>query len=255
MAFKLGDKRVNPLKSRGFMNASPFKSNGNTMAFANGEPEGEKPKEVLVSSISNVEKVGEQKTPEELAAEKARLQKLADETQESQSVTFDYGKGGSAESVWKTLSDEEKAKFGSVENFRKETDAYNKKMSQTVSADPNAIKEAKVNPRQVAKPTAAEVGQNLKNQLILQFRGKKVYDSETEKMRPYTEAEIMDQLARGQGNQNLYAQYNEHMAGMKAANAENKSTIGVTGDQQELDTVVAEQLEDKTNQSNTVNNE
>lgn len=42
MAFKLGDKRVNPLKSRGFMNASPFKSNGNTMAYANGEPEGDK---------------------------------------------------------------------------------------------------------------------------------------------------------------------------------------------------------------------
>ena len=38
MAFKLGDKRVNPLKSKGFMNANPFKSNGNTMVYANGEP-------------------------------------------------------------------------------------------------------------------------------------------------------------------------------------------------------------------------
>jgi hypothetical protein len=42
MAFKLGDKRVNPLKSKGFMNADPFKSNGNTMVYANGEPEGNK---------------------------------------------------------------------------------------------------------------------------------------------------------------------------------------------------------------------
>jgi hypothetical protein len=44
--FKLGSPRVNPLKSRGFMNNSPFTSNGNTMAYNNGEPEGDdkKPK-------------------------------------------------------------------------------------------------------------------------------------------------------------------------------------------------------------------
>ena len=88
----------------------------------------------------------------------------------------------------------------------------------------------------------------------MQFRGKKVYDSATEKMRPYTEEEIMQGQA-GPLDPQLFAAYNEHMAGMEAANAENKSTIGTTGDQQELDNVVAEQLEAKKNQSNTVDKE
>jgi len=38
MAFKLGDKRTNPLKSKGFMNTSPFTSSGNTMAYVIDPP-------------------------------------------------------------------------------------------------------------------------------------------------------------------------------------------------------------------------
>lgn len=38
MAFKLPSKKVNPLKSKGLLNKSPFKANGNTMAYNNGEP-------------------------------------------------------------------------------------------------------------------------------------------------------------------------------------------------------------------------
>jgi hypothetical protein len=34
MAFKLGDKKFT-LKSKGLLNMSPFKANGNTMAFNN----------------------------------------------------------------------------------------------------------------------------------------------------------------------------------------------------------------------------
>ena len=38
MAFKLGNKRPNVLKIKGLLNNSPFKANGNTMAYANGGP-------------------------------------------------------------------------------------------------------------------------------------------------------------------------------------------------------------------------
>ena len=41
--FKLGSPRVNPLKSRGFMNNSPFTSNGNTMAYNKEGEDKEKP--------------------------------------------------------------------------------------------------------------------------------------------------------------------------------------------------------------------
>ena len=38
MAFKLNDPRPNVLKSKGLLNDSPFKANGNTMAYNTGEP-------------------------------------------------------------------------------------------------------------------------------------------------------------------------------------------------------------------------
>ena len=41
--FKLGSPRVNPLKSRGFMNNSPFTANGNTIAYNKEEEETNKP--------------------------------------------------------------------------------------------------------------------------------------------------------------------------------------------------------------------
>lgn len=41
--FKLGSPRVNPLKSRGFMNNSPFTGNGNTMAYNKEGEETDKP--------------------------------------------------------------------------------------------------------------------------------------------------------------------------------------------------------------------
>tara|TARA_R110002050_G_scaffold115014_1_gene230972 strand:+ start:73 stop:711 length:639 start_codon:yes stop_codon:yes gene_type:complete len=43
MAFKLPSEKVNPLKSKGLLNKSPFKANGNTMAYNNGDPTTSKP--------------------------------------------------------------------------------------------------------------------------------------------------------------------------------------------------------------------
>ena len=43
MAFKLPSKKVNPLKSKGLLNKSLFKANGNTMAYNNGDPTTSKP--------------------------------------------------------------------------------------------------------------------------------------------------------------------------------------------------------------------
>jgi len=274
MAFKLGDKRVNPLKSRGFMNASPFKSNGNTMAYANGEPEGGpegKPKEVLVSSISNVEKIGEKKTPEELAAEKARLQKIAEETGQSQETIFEYGKGGSAESVWKTLSDAQKAQFGTVENFRKETDAYNERMSQTVNADPNKKPETKVNPRNVLKKADVKdktIGTKLTTQEVdkgdrtqKQFEEVPIYTNrynrQTKQMEKVITGYRQQEIKGSGGDKILTEQQNrEAVATTKddKANAELDQNVVISsqGDKDQVDQAVEEQLEAQKNQGKTV---
>lgn len=251
MAFKLGDKRVNPLKSRGFMNASPFKSNGNTMAYANGEPEGGpegKPKEKLVSSTSETTKIGEEKTPEQLAAEKARLQKIADETNESQETIFEYGKGGKAEDVWKTLSDAQKTQFGTVENFRKETDAYNERMSQTVNADPNSKPEKvpnttpEPNPRQKAAPVDQNIGTKIKeNRVIVGYNAERI-DGKLIKTPIYEDVEKRVAVKVKPGDKTN-------------ADLDQNVQISSTGDKDQVEQTVKDQLEAKTNQSNTVDKE
>ena len=273
MAFKLGDKRVNPLKSRGFMNASPFKSNGNTMAYANGEPEGGpegKPKEKLVSSTSETTKIGEEKTPEQLAAEKARLQKIADETGDSQESIFEYGKGGSAESVWKTLSDEQKTKFGSVENFRKETDAYNERMSQKVNADPNAKPETKVNPRNVLKKADVKdktIGTKLTTQEV--DKGDQIQGGMQPVEEVYYETGYLPDGSRGKikKTRTVYKKVENTKAKTEQQNREAVATtkddkanaeldqnvvISSQGDKDQVDQAVEEQLEAQKKQGKTV---
>tara|TARA_R110000764_G_scaffold228075_1_gene318422 strand:- start:16 stop:774 length:759 start_codon:yes stop_codon:yes gene_type:complete len=250
MAFKLGDKRVNPLKSRGFMNTSPFKSNGNTMAYANGEPEGEDKKPVKTQEQLDAE--AKKKAKDNMKVVKTETKKVDGGTQTTE---FLEGEGKSTGFSKDPVERAKQDKWieDNPELYKKML-ADKKLKDQRITFKPDGTPEVtpEPNPRQTAKPTAAEVGQNLKNQMIMQFKGKKVYDSETEKMRPFTEEEIMQGQA-GPLDPQLFASYNEHVAGMKAANAENKSTIGVTGDQQELDNVVDDQLEAKTNRSNTVN--
>ena len=94
--------------------------------------------EIKESSTSKTTKTGSKLSDSQLAAKQKELQELANKTGKPQSFENVYGKGGKAEDVWKTLSDEEKARFGTVEKFRKETDAYNKKMSQKLSANPES---------------------------------------------------------------------------------------------------------------------
>ena len=249
MAFKLGDKRVNPLKSRGFMNTSPFKSNGNTMAYANGEPEGDKKP---VKTQEQLDAEAKKKAQDNMKVVKTETKKVDGGTQTTE---FLEGEGKSTGFSKDPVERAKQDKWieDNPELYKKML-ADKKLKDQRITFKPDGTPEVtpEPNPRQTAKPTGAEVGQNLKNQMIMQFKGKKVYDSETEKMRPFTEEEIMQGQA-GPLDPQLFASYNEHMAGMKAANAENKSTIGVTGDQQELDNVVDDQLEAKTNRSNTVN--
>lgn len=97
MAFKLGDKRVNPLKSKGFMNANPFKSNGNTMAYANGEPEGGPKKE----PAANQEEAKKLAKEESDANVKTKEPKVV-----SSNTTTKIGEKGGKKGVFTTVDEE-----------------------------------------------------------------------------------------------------------------------------------------------------
>ena len=194
--------------------------------------------EVKVSSSSGSSKSGRKLTDAELAAKQRELQKLANETGKSQSFENKYGQGGQAEEVWKTLSDEQKARFGTVENFRKETDAYNKMMSQRLSADPEPKEnKPKPKPQQDAKPSADQIGTELYNRIYSQVRDKRVYDPELGYKRPKTKEEILRE-----GPAELVAQYRN----ATKAKTDDTVVIGSTGDADRIKNVVTDQLEQKT---------
>jgi len=194
--------------------------------------------EVKVSSTSGSSKSGGKLTDAQLAAKQRELQELANKTGKSQSFENKYGKGGKAEEVWKTLSDEEKARFGTVENFRKETDAYNEMMSQKLSADPESKEDkTKTKPQQDAKPSADQIGTELYNRIYSQVRDKRVYDPELGYKRPKTKEEILRE-----GPSELVAQYRN----ATKAKTDDNVVIGSTGDADRIKNVVADQLEQKT---------
>lgn len=151
MAFKMspiGKKKCpySPLQKRGLINPSPVMNNGD---------------EKKVSSTKSSYQTGSGLTPEQRAEELRKLQELAQKTNQSQSKTFNFAKGGKAEDVWKTLSDEEKAKHGTVENFRKAVDEYNERFKETLTADPQIQNKTKSEIQSKAKPNTESKGTRL----------------------------------------------------------------------------------------------
>ena len=194
--------------------------------------------EKKISSSKSSYQTGSALTEEQRAAELKELQRLANETGQTQTKNYEYGKGGKAEDVWKTLSDEQKARFGTVENFRKETDAYNKRMSETLSADPEPKEnKPKPKPQQEAKPSADQIGTELYNRIYAQVRDKRVYDPELGYKRPKTKEEILRE-----GPAELVAQYRN----ATKAKTDDTVVIGSTGDADRIKNVVTDQLEQKT---------
>ena len=109
--FKLGSPRVNPLKSRGFMNNSPFTSNGNTMAYNKEGEDKEKPasneKEAKVIADDKANKNLEKSDKKEIG----RSSNTRVGEQDGVSGTFtdekiDYEQIGTGEKSWRQAYDD-----------------------------------------------------------------------------------------------------------------------------------------------------
>jgi hypothetical protein len=109
--FKLGSPRVNPLKSRGFMNNSPFTSNGNTMAYNKEGEDKEKPasseKEAKVIAGDRAKENVEKSDKKEIG----RSSTTRKGEQDGKSGTFtdekiDYEQIGRGEKSWRQAYDD-----------------------------------------------------------------------------------------------------------------------------------------------------
>ena len=109
--FKLGSPRVNPLKSRGFMNNSPFTSNGNTMAYNKEGEDKEKPasseKEAKVIADDRANKNLEKSDKKEIGkTTTTRRGKQGDVEGTFTDTKTDFEQSGTGEKSWRQAYDD-----------------------------------------------------------------------------------------------------------------------------------------------------
>ncbi len=154
MAFKLGDKRVNPLKSKGFLNQSPFKANGNTMAYNNGEP---KTEEEAQQKLDKKVDAGVDNQNWSVVDESSSITQNEDGTTTTDTTTNwkkHFEAEGSYADLWNQNKDGVKDKYGSLEEFEKAGELWKEKNLYKTTTDSNTTgkkPEPKVNPRNVLK--------------------------------------------------------------------------------------------------------
>jgi len=154
MAFKLGDKRVNPLKSKGFLHQSPFKANGNTMAYNNGEP---KTKEEAQQKLDKKVEDGVENENWNAVDVSSSTTQNPDGTETTDTTTNwkkHFEAEGSYADLWNQNKDGVKDKYSSLEDFQKAGDLWKEKNLYKTTTDSKTTgkkPEPKVNPRNVLK--------------------------------------------------------------------------------------------------------
>jgi hypothetical protein len=154
MAFKLGDKRVNPLKSKGFLNQSPFKANGNTMAYNNGEP---KTKEEAQQKLDKKVEDGVENENWNAVDVSSSITQNPDGTETTDTTTNwkkHFEAEGSYADLWNQNKDGVKDKYSSLEDFQKAGELWKEKNLYKTTTDSKTTGKKpgpEVNPRNVLK--------------------------------------------------------------------------------------------------------
>lgn len=154
MAFKLGDKRINPLKSKGFLNQSPFKANGNTMAYNNGEP---KTKEEAQQKLDKNVEDGVQNENWNVVDVASSTKQNPDGTETTDTTTNwkkHFEAEGSYADLWNQNKDGVKDKYSSLEEFQKAGDLWKEKNLYKTTTDSKTTgkkPDSEPNPRNVLK--------------------------------------------------------------------------------------------------------
>ncbi len=274
MAFKLGDKRVNPLKSKGFLNQSPFKSNGNTMAYNNGEP---KTEEEAQQKLNKKVEDGVNNQNWSVVDESSSITQNEDGTTTTDTTTNwkkHFEAEGSYADLWNQNKDGVKDKYSSLEEFEKAGELWKEKNLYKTTTDSNTTgkkPEPEVNPRNVLKKADVEdktIGTKLTTQEVdkgdrtqKQFEEVPIYTNrynrQTKQMEKVITGYRQQEIKGSGGDKILTEQQNrEAVATTKddKANAELDQNVVISsqGDKDQVDQAVEEQLEAQKNQGKTV---
>ncbi len=243
MAFKLGDKRINPLKSKGFLNQSPFKANGNTMAYNNGEPEGDdkKPK-----TQQQVDAEATQGAKEDMKLVSTEMKKVEGGTNKIENFEGDGKSTGFSKDPAERAKQEQWIKDNPELYAKLIAEKKLKDQKITFIPDEEPEKEPdpkpKPNPKQKAKPSADQIGTKLKDdRVITGYKYNPRYDP----------ADPQGMKAAGiEKRMPIYADVQKREA--TKDKTDNTVVIGSTGDSDRVKQAVDEQLQAKKNLVKTV---
>ena len=260
--FKLGSPRVNPLKSRGFMNNSPFTSNGNTMAYNNGEPEGDdkKPK-----TQQQVDAEATQKAKDDLKLVSTKTRKVEGGTEKIE----DFEGDGEAKTYKEAGVDpaEAKAYWDANPDEYQEYLANKKAKDQKITFIPDETPDKepdpkpKPNPKQKANVGAKNIGTKLDTQVVdkgdrtqKQFEEVPIYGNrynrDTRQMEKYISGYRNQEVKGSGGDKILTEKQNREAVATTKGDKANKDldqnvVIGSTGDSDRVKQAVDEQLQAK----------
>ena len=264
MAFKLGDKRTNPLKSRGFMNTSPFTSSGNTMAYAKGEPEGDDKKPVKTQAQLDAE--ARKKAQDNMTVVKTETKKEDGGTRTTEYLEGE-GKstGFSKDPVERAKQDkwiEDNPKlYLKLLAKQKETD---QRITFKPDGTPEDIPKSQPNPTQDAGVKADQIGTNLTTENV--DKGDQIQGGMEPVEEVYYEMgynPATDKNERIRKTRTVYKKVDNTKATIEAQKREatkektdDTVVIGSTGDEDTVNQAVEEQLQAKNNNANNIiNNE
>ena len=222
-------------KLKGFRgNKSPFDMmiNKGLITPLNNNGDDKKNKETSTSSYQT----GEIPTGEELKKLQEALNKKAQEEKKDQSQTFNLSTGKNFRERWNEMTDEEKGKYDSFDDWKKKAEAWNKENKESLTITATYKPDVKSDLTQEAKPVKDNIGTELYNKIYAAVRDKYVYDSELGYKRKKTKEEILRE-----GPSELVAQYRN----ATKAKTDDTVTIGEDFDKETLDIAVTEQIDEK----------
>jgi len=274
MAFKLGDKRVNPLKSKGFLHQSPFKANGNTMAYNNGEP---KTKEEAQQNLDKKVEDGVENENWKAVDVASSTTQNPDGTETTDTTTNwkkHFEAEGSYADLWNQNKDGVKDKYSSLEDFQKAGDLWKEKNLYKTTTDSKTTGKKpgpEVNPRNVLKKADVKdktIGTKLTTQEVdkgdrtqKQFEEVPIYTNrynrQTKQMEKVVTGYRQQEIKGSGGDKILTEQQNrEAVATTKGDEAgkdlDQNVVISSQGDKDQVQQAVDEQLEAQKKQGKTV---
>ena len=256
------------------MNMSPFKSNGNTMAYNNGEP---KTEEEAQQKLDKKVDAGVDNKNWSVVDESSSITQNEDGTTTTDTTTNwkkHFEAEGSYADLWNQNKDGVKDKYGSLEEFEKAGELWKEKNLYKTTTDSNTTgkkPEPKVNPRAALKKadvTDKTIGTKLTTQEVdkgdrtqKQFEEVPIYTNRYNRQTKQMEKVITgyrQQEIKGSGGDKILTekQKREAVATTKddKANAELDQNVVISsqGDKDQVDQAVEEQLEAQKKQGKTV---